>query len=204
MWNDEIIEAIRGCTEPMLDLRDIGLEMYQLGTLERRRAAIQSVIQHFKRTPPARRSEAVAAVVAKAGGDVRRDLMMTPAQVKSLSERGMEVGAHTVSHPILTQLCLDEARREITNSKRCLESITAEPVRLFAYPNGSPGEDYTAEHVSLVRSLGFDAAVSTAPGSARLNGDLFQLARVRPGRRRGLRFIGKLVKDAFTLPPSYA
>ena len=55
---------------------------------------------------------------------------------------------------------------------------------LFAYPNGRPDEDYRAEHAQMVRDAGFEAAVSTAWGSARRNSDPFQLPRFTPWDRR--------------------
>jgi hypothetical protein len=51
-------------------------------------------------------------------------------------------------------------------------------VTLFAYPNGEPGRDYGARDVTLVRRLGFRAAVSTAWGFADPHSDSLQLPRV--------------------------
>ncbi len=59
---------------------------------------------------------------------------------------------------------------------------------LFAYPNGRPQQDYTAEHVAMVRDAGFAAAVSTARGAADRTTDPFQLPRFTPWRREPLGF----------------
>ena len=58
----------------------------------------------------------------------------------------------------------EEARSEIASAGKRLEDIIGAPVRLFAYPNGKPAEDYSLRHVRLVRELGFDGAVTTAWG----------------------------------------
>lgn len=121
---------------------------------------------------------------------------MSSDQVRALHRAGMQIGAHTVNHPILARLGRDEAMREIGDSKRRLESITGAPVTLFAYPNGRPGDDYDDASVALVREAGFEAAFSTTWGAARLVSDRFQLPRFTPwdrGRGRfGLRLLGNL------------
>ncbi len=72
--------------------------------------------------------------------------MMTASQVKKLVDAGMEIGGHTVSHPILATLDRNEARREILDGKTALKKWTGKTVSCFAYPNGKPGHDYTDYH----------------------------------------------------------
>ena len=91
--------------------------------------------------------------------------MMRESHVHALRAVGMEIGAHSITHPILTQLTPTEARREIAESGERLAGILREPIKLFAYPNGKPGQDYGPEHVRMVRDAGYSAAVTTASGS---------------------------------------
>ena len=121
--------------------------------------------------------------------------MMTSEQVRGLHRAGMQIGGHTVSHPILARLDRRAARDEIEVGKKTLEALIAEPVRLFAYPNGKPVEDYTGEAVSLAKELGFDAAVSTAWGAAGATADPFQLPRFTPWDRTKLRFGARLAAN---------
>jgi peptidoglycan/xylan/chitin deacetylase (PgdA/CDA1 family) len=72
-------------------------------------------------------------------------------------EELLECGAHTVNHPFLDQLTLDEQEQEIADSQRRLTELTGRPVRYFAYPKG----DYNRDTVRLVKSVGFDAAFAT-------------------------------------------
>src|SRR5262249_50778241 len=90
-----------------------------------------------------------------------------------------------------------EARREISEGRRILEQITAAPVRLFAYPNGKPHHDYTAEHVALVKALGFEAAVSTTPGVAHALSDRFQLPRFMPWDSSAPKFLLRLIQNTY-------
>jgi peptidoglycan/xylan/chitin deacetylase (PgdA/CDA1 family) len=92
---------------------------------------------------------------------------LTVSEVSALAEtRGFEIGSHTASHPILARASVEEQRDEIARSKACLEAWTGRSVRAFAYPNGRPRVDYTAETVAIVRELGFDAAFTTRAGFA--------------------------------------
>src|SRR6185312_1183545 len=116
------------------------------------------------------------------------NLMMTSEQVRVMHNSGMEIGGHTASHPILAQMENSAACADIATGKEMLEDITRAPVRFFAYPNGKPGRDYLPDHVRMVRKLGFDAAVSTAPGAARKGSDVYQLPRFTPWDRGTVRF----------------
>jgi peptidoglycan/xylan/chitin deacetylase (PgdA/CDA1 family) len=106
--------------------------------------------------------------------------MMTEAQVRHLHSASMNVGAHTVRHPILKQLAPEEAESEIALSKSTLEALIDAPVRHLAYPNGVPDRDFDFRHAVIARRLGFDAAFTTAKGVARTGDDLYQLPRFTP------------------------
>lgn len=188
MFNDVVIEAVRAAFAPELDLDDLGLGRHMLGSDEQRSRAIGRILGRLKYFEPARRSEAAREVARRAGARIRTDLMMTSAQVRGLHAAGMEIGAHTVSHPILAEIGARRARHEMAASRARLEEITAAPVRLFAYPNGTPLRDYRAEHAALAREVGFDAAVSTAWGAARAGDDLYQIPRFTPWDRADWRF----------------
>lgn len=185
MWNDKIIECVRRGEHRVVDLSRVGLGEIRLAPTWQNAF---DVIMRFKYLAPQAREEAIAALIEAAGISLPKKLMMTRAQVASLAARGMTIGAHTVHHPILASVDIETAEREIADNRAELEMITGEPVRLFAYPNGKPGQDYRREHVDLVRRLGFKAAVSTAWGVAHRASDVFQLPRFTPWDTRPHRF----------------
>ena len=198
MWNDTVIEAVRRSPLVELDLRRLGrpgLGRHSLSDVPARRQAIDAIIKVAKYLPPPERSALVGEIAELAGAPLPDDLMMRTDQVAALHRAGMQIGAHTVSHPILARLSDDDARREMAQSKAILEGVTGERVGLFAYPNGKPGEDYSPRCVSLARELGFDAAVSTAWGAARRGHDAFQLPRFTPWDRGRLRFGARLARN---------
>jgi peptidoglycan/xylan/chitin deacetylase (PgdA/CDA1 family) len=88
----------------------------------------------------------------------------------------IEVGAHTVSHPVLSRLNLSEQRREIQQSKAQLEDILGAPVTSFSYPHGLRN-DYTAETVRVVREAGFACACSSLADIVWSSTDHLQLPR---------------------------
>jgi peptidoglycan/xylan/chitin deacetylase (PgdA/CDA1 family) len=180
MWNDTVIEAIRHAPDPVLDLTPIQMGIYPLRDAVERRAAVHTLIPQLKYLPSAERLERVAQIAELSGADLPTNLMMTSQQIRDLHAAGMEIGGHTVTHPILSCLDMPRAREEIANGKAALEHLIDAPVRLFAYPNGKPRQDYLLDHVNLVKEVGFDAAVSTAWGVAHPGSDYFQLPRFTP------------------------
>ncbi len=179
MWNDVVIEAVRRCGAN-LDLTAIDLGSHELRDDAGRARLAGELLSRLKYLPREDRQRLAYAIADAAGGNSPRNLMMTEHQVRQLASMGMEVGAHTVTHPILANLRDADASAEIRESKSRLEAITGSTVTSFAYPNGRPGRDYRKVHVGMVRDAGFTAAVSTAWGCARAGGDGFQLPRVSP------------------------
>ncbi len=192
MFNDSLAETVRAAGGPVLDTKGFaeGLpEQLDIGTLPARRQALKALINALKYREVDERHALTRDLQRRAGVPaLPEDLMMQPEQVRAMRRAGMQIGAHTLTHPILARLPDAEALREIAESRRVVESIVGEPVTLFAYPNGRPGEDYSPRTVGLVREAGFAAAVSTAWGSARAGSDLFQLPRFTPWDQTRLRF----------------
>jgi peptidoglycan/xylan/chitin deacetylase (PgdA/CDA1 family) len=195
MWNDTIIEAIRRTHHDTVDLSRIGLPRLPIASLTERRAAIEQCINALKYRPLSQRVADAEQVAVAAQVTPPDDLMMKSADVQALHRDGMQIGAHTVSHPILTRLTTDDARREIAGSRATLEELLDAPVECFAYPNGKAGDDYADEHVALIRDIGFAYGLSTNPGAAGMGSDLMQLPRFTPWDRTSLRFGARLLAN---------
>jgi peptidoglycan/xylan/chitin deacetylase (PgdA/CDA1 family) len=194
MWNDTVIEAIRHAPRDF-DLRDLGFGDYQLVDVPARRRAVDGLLAQLKYLEPAARLAAAEAIGERAGAPVAGRRMMSETELRRLAGLGMELGAHSVTHPILRCADTDVARQEICESKGRLEEITRAPVRCFAYPNGRPGADYGLEHVQMVRAAGYRAAVSTAWGAAVSDSDRFQLPRVAAWDRTPGRYAIRLLRS---------
>ena len=192
MWNDTVIELVRRTNDGAIDARSLGLGLHPIDSIVQRQAAIPALIKQLKYLSFDERARQVEALCRLVQTPLPDNLMMTSAQVRELHEAGMDIGGHTVLHPILARLPSAQARDEIVRGKEMLQEIICEPVRLFAYPNGKPDSDYKAEHVAMVRELGFEGAVSTAWGAQKGNDDVFQLPRFTPWDKSRLRFAMRL------------
>lgn len=192
MWNDTVIDVVRRAEGPDLDLLPLKLGRHPVGTLADRRRCLEQLLDKLKYLEPGPREKLANELADVANIRPPGDLMLTAGQVRTLSESGMTIGAHTVSHPILSRVTEQAARTEMTQSKQQLEAITGSKVTLFAYPNGKPGTDYTAAHVRLAQEVGFSAACSTGWGVATKDCDIFQIPRFTPWDRTGWRYALRL------------
>lgn len=194
MWNDRIIEAVQGLPSGQLDLSDVGLRAYSLYSLDDRKATLQELTEASKYLPPKARVGLIERLETLVGDGLAHGLMLRPEMVVNLERNGIEIGAHTISHPILTSLDDQSARLEIGGGKEELEAITGKPVRMFAYPNGKVDKDFDARHVAMVREAGFSAAFTTAVGAITRDQDRFQLPRSRPWDNTPLTFGLRLLR----------
>ncbi len=96
---------------------------------------------------------------------------MTPGELRELSgSDGVDIGAHTVTHPFLPSLSAEQQRHEIEGSRDALERLVGTRTTLFSYPYGGPDAiaPITAE---LVRKAGFSMACTASGGIARADCD---------------------------------
>lgn len=105
--------------------------------------------------------------------NVRKSLM-DEAQIRAWHAAGMEVGAHSRTHPRLTGCTDAELQDEIAGSKADLEALTGQPVTQFCYPYGDVDERVAA----ATRHAGYDAATTVQRGRARSGDDVMLLRRV--------------------------
>jgi len=105
--------------------------------------------------------------------NVRKHLM-NDTQIRAWRDAGMEVGAHSRTHPSLPTCTDAELQDEIAGSKADLEALTGKPVTQFCYPYG----DLDERVVKAARQAGFDAATTTQRGRARSGDDPLLLRRI--------------------------
>ena len=195
MWNDTIIESVRRARGDTLNLDEFGT--HSLRNFDDRRRAVNVLLTRLKYLPGDEREAAALKIAASAvDGPLPVDLMMSSTEVRGLAAGGIDIGAHTINHPILARVASAEARQEIVGGRDALEAILDKHVTLFAYPNGQPTRDFGDEHVDMVREAGFAAAVTTGYGVARSGTDLYRLPRFTPWDRSNFRFGVRLAQNA--------
>ena len=106
--------------------------------------------------------------------------MLSWEEVREMSKHGISFRSHTMSHPVLSDIAVEEARREIGESKRIIEEQIQKPVTTFAYPYGKK-EDYTDEVTKILIDEGFEYACTTTVGY-----EQFPVATPLKLKRRGV------------------
>lgn len=131
---------------------------------EKRDAAIARAVTEYRAQPEsqlgeylhrlAERTGAVLPSFAESDGD-----WMTWDMIREMHANGMTIGAHTVSHPILTRLSPESQLDEILESRNRIAAELGETPRFFSYPIGKPAtfDDVTK---SALRTAGFEYAFS--------------------------------------------
>jgi peptidoglycan/xylan/chitin deacetylase (PgdA/CDA1 family) len=158
------------------------------GSPRDRAELFQDVHRVLQRLPSEERQDAMAQLRSQVGPEVEArafDRALTAGELTQLADGGLvEVGAHTVTHPLLAGLPLGLQRDEIRRSKEQLEQLLERPVASFSYPNGSLSEQ-TEE---LVREAGFACGCASFKDVTWSQNQLFRLPRFWIGDWDGDRF----------------
>ena len=86
-------------------------------------------------------------------------------ELLEMSQSGLvEIGAHTMTHPILANETEEVSRSEIVSSIEMLSELINKPITAFAYPNGLYGVDFGQREINTIKSSGIKAAFSVNPG----------------------------------------
>ena len=101
-------------------------------------------------------------------------------EIREMKDNGISFGAHTLNHPNLASLDLNEAEKEILHSKKMIEERLKTDITLFAYPYGSKS-DYNSEIIELIKKTGFKCACTSNHKLANKYNmeDIYHLPRVQ-------------------------
>lgn len=102
---------------------------------------------------------------------------MSWSEVEEMRLAGMEIGAHTHTHPSLTRVSGEDVAAEMRLSKAILEERLQSSVTSFAYPFGKPRIHFSDATKELARQTGFEAAVAIHYRGVRVTDDLFGIPR---------------------------
>lgn len=183
MWNDYLCESLRTFTHGAIDLSEFNLGKPELTDISSRRKTFEKLRDTLKYLPHEQRMSTAQSIAAKSNYSPSKRLMLSRDDLITLLDMEMEIGGHTISHPILSLLEEKKAREEICGCREDLEAWLGIKIKLFAYPNGRPRTDYLDRDVSFARDAGYEAAVSTHHGVAWKGSDMYQLPRFTPWNR---------------------
>jgi peptidoglycan/xylan/chitin deacetylase (PgdA/CDA1 family) len=160
-WWDKVAYIIAKTSIKELDLKDLG-DYSILSKIDKTRANL-IICDKLKKLPDIKRISVIEKLLGICQVDIPYDLgknlILSWKEIEEMDNTGIAFGAHSVNHPILTNMPLEKSKIEIVQSKKDIEEKLGKKVTAFSYPNGN----FNAEIVELIRKSGFTCAVSVYP-----------------------------------------
>lgn len=139
--------------------------------VESRMLAAQAWTEQLKSLPESEKGHWVEKLPAQLDVSIPpgffQNLMLTWDLVREMRQNGIDFGAHSMRHPILTRIPLDAAEAEVAGSKSRIEAELGRPVHSFAYPNGQVA-DFNGDIERIVSKCGIRMAFSLLNGPSSL------------------------------------
>lgn len=102
------------------------------------------------------------------------DSPLTEEQIVEMSQYGIAIESHGMTHRYLTDLPKDVVRWELEESKQVLENITGKSVKYLAVPSGA----YNSVVKAVAKHAGYQAVFCMLKGSNNGDSDVFALRRM--------------------------
>lgn len=186
LWTDRLTLALEHTREAAVEVTGRVLSLRAPGERREARAVLAA---HLKALPSAEKCRQLDALERRLGVSAPAvPAAMQPLawdEVRTMQASGLvSFGSHTVTHEIVSRLSATAKAREIAHSVRRVHEETDQPCRLFAYPNGEPG-DFDEESRRLLAATSVVGAVTTVPGLVVRTADVWELPRVLVGADAG-------------------
>src|SRR5262249_9921427 len=106
--------------------------------------------------------------------------VMTWDEIRELKSQGVQFGSHTVTHPQLKDIPLDEVKYELEMSKAHLEEQVGKPIDTFCYPYAFPEENtiFTQTLKAIMVNAGYRYATGTRIGTLKKGDDPYFIKRI--------------------------
>ena len=144
---------------------------------------IESLFGRLNQLRPEARNAFIADTAARMGVSIPgeappRYAACSWSELCEMASSGLvEIGSHTMTHPILASITEEESWRELSVSRAQIEEALERPVQSFCFPNGKPG-DYRPSQVQQVIDAGYAGAVVADFGMVTNRADPYQLPRL--------------------------
>jgi len=180
LFVDAIIYAIDKTARESIDLSPFGLGKYFLKSRSSKERAISKINDYSKTLSTADRKRLLEYIFRELDVDMAcrelKEKMLSWEEIKEMKRYGVSFGAHTISHPLLTKIPLQEAIFEIIQSKKAIQEKIGDDVTFFAYPYGLL-DSFNYDIARAVEKNGFLCACTLLRGSNKKGDDLFSLKR---------------------------
>jgi len=119
--------------------------------------------------------------------------MMNKEQILEMQDYGIEFGSHTLSHTDLTKISIEEAKKELSESKKILEEKLGREIKSFAYPYGNCNDEVK----KIAHEVGYQSVYATDNAPLGLHEDLFQIRRIGIFPNTTVRGLSRKVKGNY-------
>jgi peptidoglycan/xylan/chitin deacetylase (PgdA/CDA1 family) len=194
LWFEELAGRLKKTSREFLDLESGIPRRFWLRTEAERLNAYTRIVRMLRMLSDPERRFWLDEISQQLGGGKAgepRGKMLDWGQVRDMTQRGIDFGGHTVTHPFLSKTTGEQLVWEVSECKRRIEEMLQREVEHFAYPNGRE-EDFAEENKQLLRKIGYRAAVTTIWGHNDESTDPMELRRSGPWEKDLALFASRL------------
>ena len=193
-WYDRVFLAMAVAPSGALQLDFQGPCRFQLNSPGDRLRAALELVALLRTLPNSERRKCCVLLEKKIGlpQNALSSRVLTWEEIHAMHQAGVAFGSHTLTHPVVSQLTLQELEQELGASKCLLEKKLRIPVLDFAFPFGK-ASDCSPPALEMLSRCGYRSAVTTVSGVNTPQVNPFELRRLQVGSD------GSLARFAFDL-----
>ena len=165
LWPDVISYLLDNTKKEILKIKFDGKDMeYKISSRESVHEIWRMLANYCISLTDDKRREFIEYLMREPEVDISREptddfCSMSWKELREISDNGVEIGAHTRTHPILSKVAKDRLKDEISGCKRLIEDNINKPVEHFCYPNGQPS-DISEDVKNMVKESGYYSAAA--------------------------------------------
>jgi peptidoglycan/xylan/chitin deacetylase (PgdA/CDA1 family) len=180
LWTDKVRYVTASASASLLEatIEDHSLRIALDGRYSRLKGA-ERVNTELKQIPDEAKDFAICEIAESLGVTIptvppAEFFPLSWEQVREMDSSGVEIGSHTVTHPILTRISAPRLRNELRDSRSRLEDVLGRKVELLGYPNGD--HNLAVQHEAA--RAGYKCAVTADYGLNNGDSNLLALKRI--------------------------
>ena len=200
LWYDRIFQCFQ--IAPVdLTLRLAVTRRFRLDSHLSRIAAAEEVVMYLRSLPNYDRKAWCAGFEREVPlpSSMLGGAMLSWSQVRRMHDSGIQFGAHTMTHPVISRLDLETMREEIGESRALIEQNIGAVVDHFAFPFGK-FRDCGTSAAKLLKELGFRTAVTAMAGLNQRGIDVLRLRRLMVGHHASIAMFALQLHGLFLRP----
>ena len=178
-WWDRVAYIVNKTKIDYFEIKELG--KYSLGNKCEKLKAIKAISLRLKNMDETKKNYLIEKLICTLKVKIpdmekNKRLLLSWNEIREMSKDGILFGSHTASHPILTNISIADAGKEIKKSKSLLEKNISKKINFFSYPNGYYS-DFNDEIKKIIKNNGFKCALTYIPGWNGIESDLLELRR---------------------------